>query len=659
MSIVSSILVCFFTIIQFYVFIEQRKEIYSNDLKNMSYFAIPILLDAIETDNEDKIKNLLADLTKINEIDKLEVIDLKNNRQYKKEISSLPKEKAWYLTIIDIEVSVKSPIYSGLKGSSNDVIGYVTFYTNTMHAYEVFWFRFISLLLSYTILSAIILCFLAWQLNKRLIYPLKSIIYQLKSVPQNGEQFHQLKLSSEEDNDELGMLVRSYNDNQLALQRAKKSISQLSTHDPISLLPNMTLFHPVFEQHLLSSFGAFSSLIIISVDTLQETIGVLNAEQQKTLIRKLVARMKSVIDQTDLLGQLASDRFIILLREVDTPYQVMNTAQNLMSEVTEIVSVDDMTLRSSARIGVSYQKSLSETISSAAKLAESMIAQATSALNTAMREGKNQIVFFQPSLTDKAKERLVQEAEIVKALEEGEFSLYLQPQVDLNTNQLSGAEALVRWTTLGGNVNSPADFIPLAEEMGGIVPLSEWVLTESFKVLSNWRILGINIPISLNISGVQLSHENFAASIKDKLAQFDVPADKLHIEITETASISNLARAAEQLKELRSLGIKVALDDFGIGYAGLNYLNQLPVDIIKIDRSFIQQIPGENSLIKVISLIGSALSIDIIAEGVDSQAKCDWLLANGIYYIQGYWFSPALPVGEFNYKYRSCPQSGE
>ncbi|HEC8324759.1 TPA: EAL domain-containing protein [Providencia rettgeri] len=591
-------------------------------------------------------------MTKINEIGKLEIIDIKNNKVYRKDSTIQTDQHPWYLQIIDIEISTKSPILSVQKVNQNRVIGYATFYTNTMHAYKLFWFRFVSLLLSYTILSAILLCFLAWQLNRRLVYPLKSIIYQLKSVPQNGEQFHQIKLSSEEENDELGMLVRSYNDNQLALQKANKSISQLSTHDPISLLPNMTLFHPVFEQHLLSSYGSYTGLIIISIDTLQETIGVLNTDQQQILIRKLVARMKKIIEQTGLLGQQAPDRFIILLRDVDTPYQVMNMAQNLLSELTEIVSVEEMTLRSSARIGVSYQKSLAETISSANILANNMIAQATSALNSAIRDGKNQITFFQPSLTDKAKERLIQEAEIVKALNQGEFSLYLQPQFDLNTNQLSGAEALVRWTTHCGNVNSPADFIPLAEEMGGIVPLGEWVLIESLKVLSNWHILGINIPISLNISGVQLSNENFAASIKEKLIQFDVSAKKLHIEITETASISNLARAAEQLKELRALGVKIALDDFGIGYAGLNYLNQLPVDIIKIDRSFIQQLPDDNSLIRVIGLIGHALSIDIIAEGVDSQEICDWLLDNGIHYIQGYYFSPALPVGEFNRKYQ-------
>lgn len=652
MSIASSVLICLFTIVQFYLFVEQRKAIYTKNLENISFLAAPILSEAIESNNDKKINSLLDDLVNITEIEKLEFIDNKNNKNNVKYSLYLHNYTEWYSKIIDIQIFKRTPIYSSPVEGKKQVIGYITLYTNTMHAYQLFWIRFISLFLSYTILSAILIFCLSWQLKKRIIAPLKSLTYQLKGVPQNGDEFHQLTLSFEDEHDELSMLVRSYNDNQRALQKAKKSISQLSTHDPISLLPNMTLFQPVFEQYLLSSYGSSTGLIIIVVETLQETIGVLNAEQQQILIRKLVTRMKSGIEQTDLLGQIAPDRFIVLLRETDNPYQVMRIAQNLMSVVTDVVSVQEMTLRSIARIGISYQKNNVETVTESQIFAEDMIAQATSAINMAMREGKNQIVFFEPSLTDKAKERLVQEAQIVKALENGEFSLYLQPQVDIRTNKLSGAEALVRWTTDNGNINSPADFIPLAEEMGGIVPLGDWVLTQSLKVLSNWRILGIDIPISLNVSGVQLSHDGFIASIKEKLIEFEIPGNKLHIEITETACISNIIRTAEQLKELRELGVKIALDDFGIGYAGLNYLNNLPVDIIKIDKSLLDQIHDDNSLVRVIGLIGTALSIDIIAEGVDSKEKCDWLLANGIHYIQGYWISPALPVGDFNRKYQ-------
>ncbi|EKT57230.1 EAL domain-containing protein [Providencia burhodogranariea] len=652
MSIASSVLICLFTIVQFYLFVEQRKTIYTKNLENISFLAVPILSEAIESNNDKKINSLLDDLVNITEIEKLEFIDNKNNKNNVKYSLYLHNYTEWYSKIIDIQILKRTPIYSSPVEGKKQVIGYITLYTNTMHAYQLFWIRFISLFLSYTILSAILIFCLSWQLKKRIIAPLKSLTYQLKGVPQNDDKFHQLTLSFEDEHDELSMLVRSYNDNQRALQKAKKSISQLSTHDPISLLPNMTLFQPVFEQYLLSSYGSSTGLIIIVVETLQETIGVLNAEQQQILIRKLVTRMKSGIEQTDLLGQIAPDRFIVLLRETDNPYQVMRIAQNLMSVVTDVVSVQEMTLRSIARIGISYQKNNVETVTESQIFAEDMIAQATSAINMAMREGKNQIVFFEPSLTDKAKERLVQEAQIVKALENGEFSLYLQPQVDIRTNKLSGAEALVRWTTDNGNINSPADFIPLAEEMGGIVPLGDWVLMQSLKVLSNWRILGIDIPISLNVSGVQLSHDGFIASIKEKLIEFEIPGNKLHIEITETACISNIIRTAEQLKELRELGVKIALDDFGIGYAGLNYLNNLPVDIIKIDKSLLDQIHDDNSLVRVIGLIGTALSIDIIAEGVDSKEKCDWLLANGIHYIQGYWISPALPVGDFNRKYQ-------
>ena len=239
----------------------------------------------------------------------------------------------------------------------------------------------------------------------------------------------------------------------------------------------------------------------------------------------------------------------------------------------------------------------------------------------------------------------------MSALTQGDFSLYLQPQIDLRTGRLAGAEALIRWNRQDGELMLPSEFIPLAEEVGGIEALGEWVITESMEILSTWQKQNIGVPISLNVSGVQIANLGYVELLERMLLEYQLDPHMLHLEVTETAYISNITQAAEMLARLRKIGIKIALDDFGMGYAGLNYLQHLPVDIIKIDKNFVDQIPHDDALVRIVASIAEVLALDVVAEGVESYTQCEWLLKHGIYYAQGYWFSPALPQDEFERKY--------
>lgn len=210
----------------------------------------------------------------------------------------------------------------------------------------------------------------------------------------------------------------------------------------------------------------------------------------------------------------------------------------------------------------------------------------------AQRIDKNQILFFEPSLTAKTQKRLTQESEILHAIEQCHFSLFLQPLFDMQSNAVMGAEALLRWQQYDGSFTLPSNVIPLAEELGVIVPLGSWVIEESC------RIRGITLPLAVNISGIQMQNEDFVSRLKSVLAQHQIDPCKLLLEITETVRIDDLNQALMLLRELHELGLSIALDDFGMRYSSLEYryrLKCLPIDLIKIDKSFIQELPEDDA----------------------------------------------------------------
>ncbi|STQ82658.1 biofilm formation regulator HmsP [Hafnia alvei] len=377
----------------------------------------------------------------------------------------------------------------------------------------------------------------------------------------------------------------------------------------------------------------------------------MDTTQRDALLASLVSRLNECVSEADMLAQVNQDRFVVLVRNVERPHSLMLLAKNLMDSITRQLDLETLALRPTASIGISFYQPNAEETMDAKKEAELLLSQASSAMNMAMREGKNQILFFEPRLARKAKERLTKETEIMNALTQGDFSLYLQPQIDLRTGRLAGAEALIRWNRKDGELTLPSEFIPLAEEVGGIEALDEWVISESMKILSAWQKQNIGVPISLNVSGIQIANLSYVELLEKMLREYQLDPHMLHLEVTETAYISNMEQAAEMLARLRKIGIKIALDDFGMGYAGLNYLQHLPVDIIKIDKNFVDQIPADDALVRIVASIADVLALDVVAEGVESHMQCEWLLEHGIYYAQGYWFSPALPQEEFERKY--------
>jgi EAL domain-containing protein (putative c-di-GMP-specific phosphodiesterase class I) len=281
---------------------------------------------------------------------------------------------------------------------------------------------------------------------------------------------------------------------------------------------------------------------------------------------------------------------------------------------------------------------------------------------SARHQGKNQILFFDPALTERAQKRLTQEHDILQGLQDEQFALYLQPQINMETGELAGAEALLRMRMPDGSYGLSEEFIASAEEIGVISAIGRWVFEEACRILAGWQKQGINIPLSVNISAVQLRDASMVSHLQGLLERHRIAPGNFVLEITETAQIGDAEQAIALLRLLQQTGVAVALDDFGMGYSNLNYLHQfkaLPVNKLKMDRSFVAALPDDDTMVRIVAAIADIIHLDVIAEGVETAEQRDWLLARGITIGQGYLYAEALPLHVFNQRWLNSPQLPE
>lgn len=258
------------------------------------------------------------------------------------------------------------------------------------------------------------------------------------------------------------------------------------------------------------------------------------------------------------------------------------------------------------------------------------------------------------SLSDRQGQALFDD--IAWGLQDQQFALWFQPQVNMSNGQLVGAEALLRQRQADGSWRLPEDLITRAEAMGVISALGRWVFEESCRILAGWQQQGITLTLSVNLSAIQLRDATMVSHMQELIDRYDIRPGSLMLEITETAQIGEPEQALQLLQQLQKIGVAIALDDFGMGYANLNWLNQfkaLPISKLKMDRSFVAALPGDDTMVRIVSFIAEIMKLDVVAEGVETEEQRDWLLARGISIGQGYLYSEALPLAQFEPRYLS------
>jgi diguanylate cyclase (GGDEF)-like protein/PAS domain S-box-containing protein len=428
----------------------------------------------------------------------------------------------------------------------------------------------------------------------------------------------------------------------------EEKLRQLAFHDPLTLLANRTLFRDRVLHALTRAqrSGGRAALIFLDVDNFKNINDSLGHDAGDRLLQDVAQRIVQASRSSDTVARLGGDEFGILLEGVSTAVDVERVADALIESLGTPFSLDGREVGVTASVGVAF--------SGPDTTAKALLSNADLAMYHAKAAGKNRYVIFQPQMQTLLHERLRLEADVGRALASEEFFLEYQPIVDLGTQALLGVEALVRWRHPDAGVLMPASFIHVLEECGQIAALGRWVLKRACRDVCAWRssIAGASgLRLAVNISAHHLQHGELVRDVLEALQGSGLEAGNLVIELTESTMMYNTEVNLERFHRLKAIGVKLAIDDFGTGYSSLSYLHRFPIDVLKIDRSFINGLTGSGDgpdLARAVITLGETLGLDTVAEGIELEPQIAALLALGCVAGQGFLFAPGRSLEQLS-----------
>jgi diguanylate cyclase (GGDEF)-like protein len=423
-------------------------------------------------------------------------------------------------------------------------------------------------------------------------------------------------------------------------QRAEERIAHMARHDALTDLPNRTLLRERLEQELKRvKRGECLAVLCLDLDHFKSVNDTLGHPLGDELLKAVAERLRGCIRELDTIARLGGDEFAIIMTGMAEPAHAAAFCQRLREEISRPYHLDGHQIVIDISIGISIAPF-------DAAEPDQLLKNADMALYGAKDDGRGAYRFFEPEMDARMRQRRELEMDLRNALASGEFELHYQPLVSLKDNEITGFEALLRWRHPLRGLVSPAEFIPVAEETGLIIPLGEWVLRQACRETAGWPG---DVKIAVNLSPAQLKSRNLVQVVMNALAASGMPASRLQLEITESVLMQNTFATLGTLHQLRKLGVQIAMDDFGTGYSSLSYLRSFPFDKIKIDRSFINDLAnGAEPLAIVHAVTSLAKSLRMIstAEGVETQQQWEKLQAVGCTEMQGHFFSRARPASE-------------
>lgn len=467
--------------------------------------------------------------------------------------------------------------------------------------------------------------------------------------------------------DELGELTSAFLEMGYNLRNYAEQIEELAFRDALTGLPNRRQFLERLESAIAQArrSGRSIALLFLDLDNFKLVNDSLGHQPGDELLKEVARRLSGVVRLSDyvsrpvamdgmgLVARLGGDEFIVMLTELHDPRAASAVARRMLETLTDTIRIAGHELHVTASIGVSLFPADAEST-------EDLIRGADAAMYKAKSSGRNNVQFYSEDLNKAAFRRLSLENRLRRAMQGEGLALHFQPQVDARRGTLVGFEALLRWTDAELGQVPPDTFIPVAEEAGLILPIGEWALREACRQAARWRSIGLgSVALAVNLSAIQLLRQDTSALLEALLAEHDLPAAAIELELTESSLMASGAAAAARLQSLRELGVSIALDDFGTGYSSLSYLRRFPIDKIKIDRSFIRDIeqdPSDASIVGAILAMAQALDMTTVAEGVETRGQLAFLKERGCDHVQGYlfgrpapadqaerWFQPRLP----------------
>lgn len=430
------------------------------------------------------------------------------------------------------------------------------------------------------------------------------------------------------------------------LQLAQERLDHLAHHDPLTGLANRVLFNDRLE-HAIKRHGRNGMLLAVmflDLDHFKDINDSRGHQFGDQLLRGVSDRLRSLVREQDTLARIGGDEFILLVEELHQPRDCIRIVDKILAGFREPILVDEERMQMGITVGISLYPQNGDSV-------VELVKNADTAMYRAKSLGRNTFQFYTQELTRQLAERLKMQRMIREAIQGDGFTLYYQPQVSIPDGRIIGAEALIRWYHPDEGTIAPDRFIPLAEQTGQIVDVGRWVLEAGLTQLARWRYQGLQLDhLSINLSSVQLAQPDTVPMIAALLERLDLDPQWLELEITESYIMKDQRKALQVLRRLRERGIRLAIDDFGTGYSSMAYLKNLPVTKLKIDRSFIKDMPEDasaNAITHAIVVLGKSLGLEVIAEGVEEEAQRDFLLQQGCTQVQGYLTGRPMPADAF------------
>jgi diguanylate cyclase (GGDEF)-like protein/PAS domain S-box-containing protein len=468
---------------------------------------------------------------------------------------------------------------------------------------------------------------------------------ELHNVKKNGEMYWCLEVISplKDEHGEITHFVAVTEDISERKQ-TEQTIRHLAFHDPLTGLPNRRLFNDRLHQAaaLRHRKDNVLALMLLDLDRFKTVNDTLGHDVGDALLKAVAARLLGTTRQGDTLARMGGDEFALIALDISQPEDMAHLAEKLLATLKEPFHLLGHELYVTTSIGITlYPNDAAD--------ADALIKNADIALYRAKDLGRNNFQFFTGDMNAAMVQRLHLESAMRWAIERDEFMLHYQPQVDVVSGRISGTEALLRWRHPELGMVSPARFIPVAEETGMIVQIGEWVLRTACAQAKSWQQAGLPMRVAVNLSARQFRHGDLAETIDDILTEFDLPHDLLEVELTEGILMEDTMQTAAILDKLHKMGVQISIDDFGTGYSSLSYLKRLPIQVLKIDQSFVRDIhtdPDDRAIITAVIALAHSMNLKVVAEGVESQEQLAFLREYNCDIAQGYLFSRPIPGDE-------------
>ncbi|WP_313089266.1 putative bifunctional diguanylate cyclase/phosphodiesterase [Pseudomonas sp.] len=503
------------------------------------------------------------------------------------------------------------------------------------------------------ILRALVLGLLLYLIYEWLLTrPLTKLVEHLSRINPDRPGEHSLPMPKGHEHNELGLWVETANRLLASIERnmqlrhaAESNLQRMTQYDSLTGLPN----RGQLQQQLDNILGDATRLqrrvavLCLGLDDFKGMNEQFSYQNGDRLLVALADRLRALSGRMGALARLGGDQFVLVLFGFEQPYEAAELAQTVLDDLERPIRLEAQNIRLRATIGITLYPEDGDST-------EKLLQKAEQTMTLAKSRSRNRYQFYVASIDSEMRARRELQNDLAEAINRREFHLVYQPQIDYRLQRITGVEALLRWSHPSGRLVPPDVFIPLAEQNGSIIVIGEWVLDQACRQLREWHAQGFSdLRMAVNLSTVQLHHAGLPETINHLLEVHRLPPETLELEVTETGLMEDIAAATHNLHSLRRSGALIAIDDFGTGYSSLSYLKSLPLDKIKIDKSFVQDMAddhGDTTIVRAIIQLGKSLGMLVIAEGVETAEQERYLIDEGCNEGQGYYYSKPLPAAD-------------